>query len=96
MRPIVSVFRNVLKPSAGPAIIFASDTDIFSKNSCRVSLAFQPIFFSGGPIVNPTISVGTTKAPMPLFIPFSIIFVVKLKIPATPAFVINIFPPFTI
>ena len=95
MRPPVSVFKNVLKPSPGSAIILASGTDIFSKNNCRVSLAFQPIFFSGGPIVKPSISVGTTKAPIPLFSPFSIIFVVKLKIPATPAFVINIFPPFT-
>ena len=95
MRPPVSVFKNVLNPSVGCPSKFSFGTRIFSKNNCRVSLARQPIFFSLGPIFNPGLSVSTMSAPIPLFSPFSIIFVVNVSNPARLEFVINIFPPLT-
>ena len=66
MRPPSSPLMANLKPWPSSPMRLAAGTLQFSKITCRVGWAFQPIFFSSAPKERPGVSFMTAKAEMPL------------------------------
>ena len=66
MRPPSSPLMANLKPWPSSPMRLAAGTLQFSKITCRVGWAFQPIFFSSAPKERPGVSFITANAEMPL------------------------------
>ena len=68
MRPPLSPFIAMPNPVPSPSVppsIASAGTRAPSRMTCRVGWAFQPIFCSSAPKLNPGVSLSTRNAEMP-------------------------------